>query len=64
MNRGFADEAVVIVKVDAEEVMVIWLRVKHRQSDQEVGDEGRNMSAVNSLIIDSNPEISPLRDCL
>ena len=64
MNRGFADEAVVVVKVDAEEVMVTWLRVKHRQSDKEVGDEGRNMQAVNSLIIDSKPEISPLRDCL
>jgi hypothetical protein len=43
MNRGFADEAVVVVKADAEEVMVTWQRVKQRQSDKEVGDEGWNM---------------------
>jgi hypothetical protein len=46
MNRGSADEAVVIVKFGADEFMVTWTRVKHRISYREVGGEGRNTSAV------------------
>ena len=42
MGRGPADEAVVIVKPDADEVAVTSLRVKHRASDRDVGGEGRN----------------------
>ena len=34
MNRGSADEAVVIVKFGADEFMVTWRRVKHRISDR------------------------------
>jgi hypothetical protein len=29
MNRGLADEAVVIVKFDADDFMVTWMRIKH-----------------------------------
>jgi len=34
MNRGSADEAVVIVKFGADEFMVTWRRVKHLISDR------------------------------
>jgi hypothetical protein len=49
MNRGSADEAVVVVKLDADDFMVTWRRVKHRTSDREVGDEGRNMQAAMAV---------------
>jgi len=32
MNRGFSDEAIVIVKFDADDFMVTWMRAKHRIS--------------------------------
>lgn len=34
MERGSTDEAVVIVKSDANEFMVTWTRVKHQKSDR------------------------------
>ncbi len=46
MNKGSTEEAVVIVKGDAEEDMATYLRIKHHVSDKEIGDEGRNMIAV------------------
>jgi hypothetical protein len=42
MERGPADEAVVIVKPGADEVMVTWLRVKRQDSGREARGEGRN----------------------
>ena len=29
MDRGFSDEAIVIVKFGADEFMVTWVRIKH-----------------------------------
>ncbi len=43
MDRGFSDEAVVGVKLVADEDAVTYLRVKLPESDMEVGAEGRNM---------------------
>jgi hypothetical protein len=43
MGRGSADEAIVVVKLDADEDAVTYLRVKHSASDKEVGGEGWNM---------------------
>jgi len=43
MNRGSTDEAVVIVKFDAVDLMVTLVRVKHQTSDKDVGGEGWNM---------------------
>jgi hypothetical protein len=40
---GVADEAVVAVKPSADEGMATCLRRKPRESDREVGGEGRNM---------------------
>ena len=40
MNRGSADEAVVIVKFDADEFMVTRRRVKHRSSDRTLEVKG------------------------
>jgi len=40
MNRGSADEAVVIVKFGADEFMVTWRRVKHRISDRTLEVKG------------------------
>jgi hypothetical protein len=40
MERGPADEAVVIVKLGAEEPVVTWGRVNHRVSGREAGGEG------------------------
>jgi hypothetical protein len=50
MNRGSADEAVVVVKVGADDFMVTWMRVKRRESDRDVGDEGRNTKAAIAVI--------------
>jgi hypothetical protein len=46
MGQWPAEEAVVIVKRGAEEIVVTQLRAKHPASDKEVGDEGRNMRVV------------------
>jgi hypothetical protein len=43
MHKGFAEEAIVIVKRLAEEDMVTYRRVKPAESAKEGGDEGRNM---------------------
>jgi hypothetical protein len=40
MNQGFADEAVVVVKVGADEFMVTWMRVKRRTSDRGLEAKG------------------------
>ena len=40
MNRGSADEAVVIVKFGADEFMVTWMRVKHRISHRTLEVKG------------------------
>ena len=40
MNRGPADEAVVVVKVGADDFMVTWMRVKHRNSDRKLEAKG------------------------
>jgi hypothetical protein len=40
MNRGSADEAVVIVKFGADEFMVTWRRVKYRISDRTLEVKG------------------------
>jgi len=45
MEQGVADEAVVIVKLSADEVVVTLLRVKHSGSNRDVGDEERNTKA-------------------
>jgi len=42
MERRPADEAVVIVKPDADDPAVTQVRVKHRGSGREAGGEGRN----------------------
>jgi len=42
MGRGPADEAVVIVKLGADDPVVTQVRIKHQVSDREVGGEGRN----------------------
>lgn len=43
MDKGFADEAVVGVKLIADEDAVMYLRIKLSESDKEVGAEGWNM---------------------
>ena len=43
MHKGFAEEAIVIVKRLADEDMVTYLRIKPDGSAQDGGDEGRNM---------------------
>jgi len=43
MDRGSTDEAVVGVKLVADEDDVTYLRVKLPESDREVGAEGWNM---------------------
>lgn len=43
MGRGSADEAVVAVKLEADEDAVTYLRVKLPASDMEVGGEGWSM---------------------
>ena len=47
MDKGPAYEVVVIVKRGAEEDTVTYWRVKLHASDKDVGDEGRNMLAIN-----------------
>jgi len=43
MHKGFAEEAIVIVKHLANEDMVTYLRVKPDESASDGRDEGRNM---------------------
>ena len=43
MHKGFAEEAIVIVKRLAKEGMVTYLRIKLAESAKDSGDEGRNM---------------------
>ncbi len=43
MGRGSADEAVVVVKLKANEGAVTYLRVKLSASNKDVGGEGWNM---------------------
>ena len=40
MNRGFSDEAIVIVKFGAVEFMVTWRRIKHQISDRKLELKG------------------------
>ena len=58
MNRGPADEAVVIVKFGANEFMVTWRRVKHRISDRTLEVKGGTCKRPWPLIIDRRTEIS------
>ena len=58
MNRGSADEAVVIVKFGADEFMVTWRRVKHRISDRTLEVKGGTCKRPWPLIIDRRTEIS------
>jgi len=43
MDKGFSDEAIVGVKLIADEDAVTYLRIKLSESDKEVGAEGWNM---------------------
>ena len=43
MDRGFSEEAIVGVKLVADDDAVRYLRIKLLESDREVGAEGRNM---------------------
>lgn len=43
MHKESADEAIVVVKREAEEGMVTYRRIKLHESAKESGDEGRNM---------------------
>ena len=58
MNRGSADEAVVIVKFGADEFMVTWRRVKHRISDRRLEVKGGTCKRPWPLIKDRRVEIS------
>ncbi len=58
MNRGSADEAVVIVKFGADEFMVTWRRVKHRISNRKLEVKGGTCKRPWPLIIDWRTEIS------
>jgi hypothetical protein len=44
MDRGSTDEAVVTVKLDADDSVVMQMRAKHPASGKEAGGEGRNMT--------------------
>jgi len=43
MDRGSSEEAIVGVKLVADDDAVRYLRIKLLESDREVGAEGRNM---------------------
>ena len=58
MNRGSADEAVVIVKFGADEFMVTWRRAKHRISDRTLEVKGGTCKRPWLLIKDQRTEIS------
>ena len=46
MEQGFTDEAVVIVKLNTNEVAVTQLRAKYSESNKDAGDEERNTKAI------------------
>ena len=52
MDRGSADEAVVIVKFGASDFMVTWMRVKHRIRDRMLEVKGGTRKRPRPLIID------------
>lgn len=58
MNRRSSDEAIVIVKFCACEVMVTWVRVKHRISNRMLEVKGGTCKRPWPLIIDWQSEIS------
>ena len=58
MNRGSADEAIVIVKFGAGDFMVTWMRVKHRISNRTLEVKGGTCKRPWPLIIDWQSEIS------
>jgi hypothetical protein len=58
MNRGSTDEAVVVVKVGADELMVTWRRVKHRNSNMMLEAKGGTCKRPWPLIKDRRVEIS------
>jgi len=58
MNRGSADEAVVIVKFGADEFMATWRRIKHRISDRRLEVKGGTCKRPWPLIKDRRTEIS------
>ncbi len=51
MDRGPADEAVVIVKFGADDSMVTWMRVKHGISDRKLEVKGGTRKRPWPLII-------------
>ena len=51
MNRGFSDEAIVIVKFGAVEFMVTWVRVKHQISNRKLEVKGGTRKRPWPLII-------------
>ncbi len=52
-GRGSADEAVVVVKLKAEEDTVTYLRVKLSVSGSNVGGEGRNMLSKTDIPLET-----------
>jgi hypothetical protein len=58
MNRGPTDEAVVAVKLGADEFMVTWMRVKHRENDRKSEAKGGTRKRSWPLIKDRRVEIS------
>ena len=51
MNRGFSDEAIVIVKLGANDSMVTWMRIKHQISDRKLEVKGGTRKRSWPLII-------------
>ncbi len=49
MGRGSADEAIVVVKLLADEDAVTYLRIKLTDSGKDAGGEGRNMIPSYSI---------------
>ncbi len=58
MNRGFADEAVVIVTFGAVELMVTLGRVKHQINDRMLEVKGGTCKWLMRLVKDRGSEIS------
>ena len=58
MNRGSTDEAVVIVKFGADDSMVTWMRVNHRNSDRMLEVKGGTRKGPVFVIKDRRVEIS------
>jgi hypothetical protein len=49
MGRGSADEAIVVVKLSANDDAVTYLRIKPIASCRDAGGEGRNMIPSDSI---------------